>query len=151
MIVDIRPIPRCELIDVFGLLVVLKQRGGGDKSYKIARECPSDFDLFGVVKAAALLGFVSTQAGQVIIEPPGEELLRSDANRRKRLVREQLERNALFACLVRYLSKEKTRSCRKLTVLKHLECLLPNEEPGRLFSTIVAWGRFGQLFGYKQR
>jgi hypothetical protein len=35
-------------------------------------------------------------------------------------------------------------------VLEHLAMLLPNEDPEGLFSTIVNWGRFAELFGYNQ-
>jgi hypothetical protein len=38
----------------------------------------------------------------------------------------------------------------KEMVLEHLLMLLPNEDPERLFNTIVSWGRFAELFGYNK-
>jgi hypothetical protein len=35
-------------------------------------------------------------------------------------------------------------------VLEHLAMLLPNESHEKVFSTIVNWGRFAELFGYNK-
>ncbi len=151
MLAGINPIPDCHLSLVFGLLEILEDRSGREDGYKIARDFQFRFDeLLKVMKSAEILGFVSTPAGDVVLEPLGKRLLESDVNQRKLLVREQLKQHGLFGYLVRLLRGQEDRSLQKEVILEHLAMLLPNEPPERLFSTIVNWGRFAELFGYNK-
>jgi NitT/TauT family transport system ATP-binding protein len=148
---DINPIPDCQMTWVFGLLETLEDRGGRDDGYKIARDLQFKFsDLLKVMKAAEILGFVSTPNGDVVLEPFGKQFIESDINARKLIVREQLKKHGLFAYLVRLLRGQEDRTLTKETVLEHLAMLLPNEKPEKVFSTIVNWGRFAELFGYNK-
>jgi NitT/TauT family transport system ATP-binding protein len=147
----INPIPDCQLTSVFGLLELLKDRGGREDGYKIARDLQFNFsDLLKVMKAAEILGFVSTPDGDVVIEPLGQKCIESDVNQRKLIVRERLKQLGLFAYFMRLLHGQEDRSLNKELVLEHLAMLLPNEPPEKLFSTIVDWGRFAELFGYNK-
>jgi NitT/TauT family transport system ATP-binding protein len=147
----INPIPDCQLTWVFGLLEMLEDRGGREDGYKIAREIQFKFsDLLKVMKTAEILGFVSTPSGDIVLEPLGRQLLESDMNQRKLLVREQLKKHGLFAYLMRLLRGQEDRSLTKEVILEHLAMLLPNESPEKMFHTIVNWGRFAELFGYNK-
>jgi NitT/TauT family transport system ATP-binding protein len=147
----INPIPDCQLTWVFGLLETLEDRGGRDDGYKIARDLQFKFsDLLKVMKTAEILGFVSTPAGDVVLEALGKQFLESDMNGRKLIIREQLKQHGLFAYFVRLLRGQEDRSLTKEVVLEHLAMLLPNERPEKMFSTIVNWGRFAELFGYNK-
>src|SRR6185312_2124574 len=140
--VGINPIPECSLTWVFGLLETLEDRGGRDDGYKIARDLQFKFaDLLKVMKTAEILGFVSTPAGDVVLEELGKQFLAGDVNQRKLLVREQLKKHSLFAYLMRLLRGQDDQSLQKEVVLEHLAMLLPNESPEKMFSTIVNWGR----------
>ena len=71
---------------------MLEDRGGREDGYKIARDLSFKFsDLLKVMKAAEILGLVSTPAGDVVLEPLGREFLAADMNTRKRIIREQLQ------------------------------------------------------------
>ena len=147
----INPIPDCQLTWVFGLLELLEDRGGREDGYKITRDLQFKFsDLLKVMKTAEILGFVSTPDGDVVIEPLGKKCLESDVNQRKLIVREQLKTIGLFAYFMRLLHGQEDRSLQKELVLEHLAMLLPNEPPDKVFSTIVNWGRFAELFGYNK-
>ena len=107
----INPIPDCQLTWVFGLLETLEDRGGRDDGYKIARDLQFKFsDLLKVMKTAEILGFVSTPDGDVVLEPLGKQLLESDMNGRKLIIREQLKKHGLFAYFVRLLRAQEDRS-----------------------------------------
>lgn len=148
---NIIPIPDCQLTWVFGLLELLEDRGGREDGYKIARDLQFKFgDLLKVMKAAEILGLVSTPAGDVVLEPLGKQFLDSDVNQRKLLIRDQLKKHPLFSYLVRLLRGQEDRSLAKEVVLEHLAMLLPSEPPQRMFQTIVNWGRFAELFGYNK-
>lgn len=151
MPVNIIPIPDCQLTWVFGLLELLEDRGGREDGYKIARDLQFKFgDLLKVMKAAEILGLVSTPAGDVVLDTLGKQFLDSDVNQRKLLIREQLKKHPLFSYLVRLLRGQEDRSLAKEVVLEHLAMLLPSEPPMRMFQTIVNWGRFAELFGYNK-
>src|ERR1700730_3366787 len=137
----VNPIPDCQMTWVFGLLETLEDRGGRDDGYKIARDLQFNFsDLLKVMKPAEILGFVSTPAGDVVLEPLGKQVIDNDMNQRKLIVREQLKKHGLFAHLVRVLRAQEDRSLSKEVVLEHLAMLLPNESPLKEFSTVVNWG-----------
>src|SRR5262249_32254072 len=107
-------------------------------------------DLLKVMKAAEILGLVTTPAGDVVLDPLGREYLAADVNTRKRIIREQLKKHSLFAYFIRLLRGQADRSLSKEVVLEHLAMLLPNERPERMFATLVGWGRFAELFGYNK-
>jgi NitT/TauT family transport system ATP-binding protein len=147
----IHPIPDCQLTWVFGLLETLEDRGGRDDGYRIARDLQFNFsDLLKVMKAAEILGFVSTPSGDVVLEALGKQFLELDVNQRKLMLREQLKKLSLFAYFIRLLRGQPDQSLPKEIVLEHFAMLLPNEPPQKLFSTIVNWGRYAELFGYNK-
>ena len=147
----INPIPNCQMTWVFGLLEMLEDRGGREDGYKIARDLQFKFtDLLKVMKTAEILGFVTTPAGDIVLEPLGKQFLEGDINQRKLIVREQLKKLGLFAYFVRLLRGQEDHSLQQELVLEHLAMLLPNESPEKVFSTIVNWGRFAELFGYNK-
>jgi NitT/TauT family transport system ATP-binding protein len=148
---SITPLPDCGLTLVFGLLELLEDRGGREDGYKIARDLNFKFgDLLKVMKAAEIFGFVSTPAGDVVLEPLGKQLLEAKINERKLIVREQLKKHGLFSYFVRLLHGQENKSLTKEVVLEHLAMLLPSEKPERQFQTMVNWGRFAELFGYNK-
>ena len=147
----VNPIPDCQMSWIFGLLETLEDRGGRDDGYKMARDLHFKFsDLLKVMKTAEILGFVTTPAGDVVLEPLGKQMIESDMNQRKLIVREQLKKHGLFAYLVRLLRGQEDRSLSKEVVLEHLAMLLPSEKPERQFATMVGWGRYAELFGYNK-
>jgi NitT/TauT family transport system ATP-binding protein len=147
----INPIPDCQLTWVFGLLETLEDRGGRDDGYRIARDLQFNFsDLLKVMKAAEILGLVSTPTGDVVLEPGGRKFLDLDVNQRKLMLREQLKKLSLFAYFIRLLRGQTDRSLPKEIVLEHLAMLLPNESPQKQFNTLVNWGRYAELFGYNK-
>ena len=148
---SITPLPDCGLTLVFGLLELLEDRGGREDGYKIARDLNFKFgDLLKVMKAAEILGFVSTPAGDVVLEPLGKQFLASHINDRKLMLREQLKKHGLFSYFIRLLHGQEDKSLSKEVVLEHLAMLLPSEKPERQFSTMVGWGRYAELFGYNK-
>ncbi len=147
----INPIPDCQLTWIVGLLETLEDRGGHDDGYRIARDLQFNFsDLLKVMKAAELFGFVSTPAGDVVLEAPGKAFLELDVNQRKLMLREVLKKLSLFAYFVRLLRGQEDHSLPKEVVLEHLAMLLPNESPQKQFNTMVNWGRYAELFGYNK-
>jgi NitT/TauT family transport system ATP-binding protein len=147
----IHPIPETQISRVLGLLEVLDDRSGREDGYKLARDLNFNFgELLKVMKAAEIMGFVSTPAGDIVLEAPGKQFLESDVNTRKRSLRQTLKQHGLFGYLVRLLAGQEDRSLSKEVILEHLAMLLPNEHPERQLSTIINWARYAELFGYNK-
>ena len=148
---NIAPLPDSGLTLVFGLLELLEDRGGREDGYKIARDLNFKFgDLLKVMKAAEILGLVSTPAGDAVLEPLGKQFLEAKINERKLIVRDQLKKHSLFSYFIRLLHGQENKSLTKEVVLEPLAMLLPSEKPERQFQTMVNWGRFAELFGYNK-
>jgi NitT/TauT family transport system ATP-binding protein len=147
----IYPIPDTNLPRVFGLLEVLDDRNGHEDGYRLARDLNYELgELLKVMKAAEILGLVDTPGGDIVLQPLGKKFLESDINERKLILRERLRDHGLFNYLIRLLKGQDDKSVDKELMLEHLAMLLPNEDPERLFSTVVNWGRFAELFGYNK-
>ena len=147
----IHPIPDTNLPQVFGLLEILDDRNGREDGYRLARDLNYDLGEFlKVMKAGEILGLIDTPGGDIVLQPAGKQFLESDINQRKIMLRERLREHGLFNYLIRLLKGHEDQSLDKETVMEHLVMLLPNEDSERLFSTIVNWGRFAELFGYNK-
>src|ERR1700719_2529630 len=118
---SITPLPDVALTSVFGLLELLDDRGGREDGYKIARDLNIKFgDLLKVMKAAEILGLVSTPASDVVLEPLGQQFLDAKVNERKIMLREQLKKHSLFSYFIRLLHGQENKSLTKEVVLEHL-------------------------------
>ena len=147
----IHPIPDAQLPWVFGLLEMLEDRGGREDGYKIARDLSFKFsDLLKVMKAAEILGLVSTPAGDVVLEPLGREFLAADMNARKRIIREQLRSIRCSAtscgcCAARKITRSPRKWCSNIS-----RCSCRTSGRNGCSPTMVGWGRFAELFGYNK-
>lgn len=151
MAAGINPIPDTQISRVFGLLEVLDDRGGREDGYKLARDLNFKFDdLLRVMKAAEIMGLVETPQGDIVLAELGRKFLDADINERKLIVRGQIRELGLFSYFVRILQSQEDKSLSREVVLEHIAMLLPNEKPDRIFSTIINWGRFAELFGYNK-
>ena len=68
---------------------------------------------------------------------------------RKRIWRDQLLQLRLFR-IVRDLMELRGGDVSKDEVVQEISTRLPMEDPEVTFGTIVAWGRFGELFDYHE-
>lgn len=101
-----------------------------------------------VVKAAELLAFVDTPRQNVIFTETGRKFLSGDINARKSLFKQQLQSLRLFEVVSSMLLRKDDLSLDQDIVLEQLAILLPNEDPEKLFETMVGWGRYGEYLGY---
>src|SRR5438045_7616136 len=97
-----------------------------------------------------MLDFLDTPREMVLLTDLGKRFLASDINGRKALFREQLLRLGLFRLLLQMLGSVEDRQVERDTVEEGfvLRLGVRADEAERLFDTVVAWGRFGELLGY---
>lgn len=146
---DIEPVPCVNLGEVFGLLEVLRDNGGQMPVFKL--DALTDYDFghtLAVVKAGEMLDFLDTPKNQVVLTPLGKQLLDAEMNARKIITNKQLQTLGAFRFVLQILSEAKEHRLSGEVVQEELVVRLPTEDVDQLFKTIVAWGRFAELFGY---
>jgi NitT/TauT family transport system ATP-binding protein len=100
------------------------------------------------VKAAELLGWVTTPGQNVLLTSEGRKFLAADVNARKQLLNAKLRSIFVFDLVLRMLKNCENHELEEEVVLSELAMLYPHEKPHRVLRTIIAWGRYAELFKY---
>lgn len=145
------PLPPISLNRVLGLCEVLDDRGGREDVSRLARELNYRLgDLLLAIRAAEMLGLVSTPGGDVVLEPLGKKVVDGGVNVKKAVLEERMKGLSLFRFFLDLLARAPGGELPRDTILEELAILLPNENPKSAFQTLVSWGRFGDVFGYSR-
>ncbi len=143
------PLPHVQVGEIFGLMEILRDRGGEMDMFKLDQMTDYDFGhTLAVVKAGEMLDFLDTPKNSVVLTGVGNRFLDADINGRKALFREQISRLGTFQFVQRVLEEAKERQLPKDIVQEELVVRLPLQDMDAMFDTIVVWGRFAELFGY---
>jgi len=146
---EVYPIPKALISHILGFLEVLDDRGGKEDIYKLANDLKVELgEILNLIKAAEIFGFVDTPGGDVVLLEAGKHLIEADVNAKKNMMKTILKSLPLFNYFVHYLEGKEGKRTDKREVLKTLKRLLPNENPVKVFQTLVDWGRYAELFGY---
>ena len=144
----VQPIPAVSLSSVIGLLEVLENEGGLEL-FELTRQVDIELtQLLLVVKAAELLGWVTTPGGRVEMTADGRKFLAADITTRKQLLNARLRNLFVFDLVVQALKQSSNGEIDEEAVLTQLALNFPRERPQRLLRTIVAWARYAELFNY---
>lgn len=101
-----------------------------------------------IVKAAELMGFVNTPHHRVILTKLGQLVANGDVNERKDLICRQLHSLKLVKLLVEQLENQPDTSLPYEEVLEWLHSISPALNPQSSLDTLIAWGRYGEIFRY---
>jgi NitT/TauT family transport system ATP-binding protein len=135
---------------VAGLLELLVDKGGRDDIYRLADDLAFEIDdLFPIVEAAQLLGFLKIEEGDVSITEKGAEFANSEILRQKELFRDAaLENVLLLRQIRRALDSKSDHTVPEDFFLDMLDEQFSDEESQRQIETAVTWGRYGELFDF---
>lgn len=143
------PLPATGISEILGLLKVLEDRGYRADVYRLAQELKMDTSaILLILQGAELLGLVQTPGGDVVLVPLGKRVVDADVNTKKSILKEQMEKLPLFRFFIDFLSNHPEKSVEKSVILEELAILLPSEDPESLYSTLLKWGRYGEIFGF---
>lgn len=133
-----------------GLLEFLIDKGGKDDIYRLADDLGFEIDdLFPIVDAAQLLGFLTVEEGDAAITPAGEDYANSEILRQKELFRDAaVEHVLLLRQIRRALEAKSDHSVPEEFFLDMLDEQFSEEECQRQMDTAIAWGRYAELFDY---
>ncbi|HQL49018.1 MAG TPA: nitrate/sulfonate/bicarbonate ABC transporter ATP-binding protein [Holophaga sp.] len=146
----IEPLPHVASTDILGLLEFLEEQGGSCDLFQVAAQTQTPFEtVLTTVRGAEMLDFVDTPKRHVTFTAIGLRFMAADMDKRKDIWRAQLLQLRLFR-VVREMIQLKEGELPKEELLHELAARLPMEDPERTFETVVAWGRFGELFAYRE-
>jgi len=136
------------LVTTVGLLEVLENEGAMEL-FELTQHVDMELtQLLLVVKAAELLGWVTTPGQRIEMMAAGREFLAADINRRKHLLNSSLREIFVFNMVIQMLKQSERGEVDEETVLSQLVMQFPHERPHRIFRTIVAWARYAELFKF---
>ncbi len=143
------PLPTVGMQEIFGLTEIVKDRGGKVDVFTLDQMTDYDFGrTLAVVKAGEMLDFLDTPKNWVLLTDVGREFLASDINGRKAIFNRQLRQLGTFQFLINILQEAKDSRLPADIVQEELVMRMPSEDAEQQFKTVVAWGRFAELFGY---
>ncbi len=146
----LEPLPSAHSGDILGLLEFLEGQGGTADLFQVAAQTRVPFErVLNSVKGAEMLDLVDTPRRLVVLAPLGERFVRANMDERKSIWREQLLQLRLFR-IVSDLMRLHHGEVSREEVVQEISTRLPMEDPELTFGTIVAWGRFGELFDYHE-
>jgi NitT/TauT family transport system ATP-binding protein len=135
---------------IAGLLELLIDKGGKDDIYRLADDLAFEIDdLFPIVEAAQLLGYLKIDEGDAAITPAGEEFGNSEILRQKELFRTAAVANVLLLRQIcRAIETKSDHSVPEEFFMDMLDEQFSEEECQRQMETAVAWGRYAELFDF---
>ena len=145
----IEPLPEAAPGEILGLLEYLDARGGADELFRIVADTHREFGrVITVVKAAEMIDLVDTPKRMVQLTVEGRRLLAADATQRRVLWRQHLLELRLFQQLDEVSRRQNNGRVPREFVYEMLALALPQENPERMFETLVEWAAEGDMFGY---
>jgi NitT/TauT family transport system ATP-binding protein len=135
---------------IAGLLELLLDKGGRDDIYRLADDLAFEIDdLFPIVEAAQLLGFLKVEEGDVSITPAGEEFANSEILRQKELFHDAaLEHVLLLRQIRRALETKSDHTTPEEFFLDMLDEQFSQDECQRQMETAITWGRYAEIFDF---
>jgi NitT/TauT family transport system ATP-binding protein len=144
----IQSIPTVSLSSTIGLLEVLENEGSLELFELTPHVDLKLTQLLLVVKAAEVLGWVTTPGGRVEMTAEGRQFLAADINMRKQRLHATLRGLFVFDLIVQALKRSPSGEVDEAVVLSELALTFPHEPPLRILRTVVAWARYAALFKY---
>lgn len=146
----IEPLPRAQSNDVLGLLEYLDTQGGTSDLFQVVANTHVPFEeVLSYVKSAEMMDFVDTPKRQVVLSPLGKRFINASMDERKDIWRAQLLELKLFRVVRDMITMHEGELTREDLILE-IQQRLPMENPEQTFDTLVTWGRFGELFAYRE-
>ncbi len=147
----VEPLPATGISKILGLCEIVDDHGGKEDVYRLASDLHMAFgELLLVIKGAEMLNLVETPGGDAVLTTLGKRVLEMSMNEKKALLKASMLKLRIFQHMVKLLEKAEDNEVPAEVILEELSVLLPQEEPRPLFTTLLNWGRYGEVFGYSR-
>ncbi|HLO68717.1 MAG TPA: nitrate/sulfonate/bicarbonate ABC transporter ATP-binding protein [Holophaga sp.] len=146
----VEPLPGAQNADMLGLLELLETLGGSCDLFQVVAHTHVQFEkVLTTVKGLEMLELVDTPKRSVQLTPLGRRFVQGGMDERKLIWRDQLMELKIFRVVQEMLELREGVLARE-ELIQEIASRLPMEDPEITFETIVAWGRFGELFAYRK-
>jgi NitT/TauT family transport system ATP-binding protein len=145
-----RMLPHARPGSIAGLVELLNDRGGKEDLYRVAEELSMDVDdLLPIVEAAALLGFVKSEHGDMEVSVSGKTFAEADISTRKTIFRDAaLAHIPLLQQMSNVLTSKSDHTMPLELFRDILEERFSDDDVQRQIDTALNWGRYGDIFTY---
>ena len=148
----VESIPNVPVESIMGLLEILKSTQEVINVFDLSARIGKEFgETIAIVKAAEMLDLVDTPKDDVLMTQVGWYFLAAPLPARKTLFRQAILKLRLFQIISARLDSAPNGRVTADEVIEELASLLPYDQPARLFETIIAWGRYAEIFDYHQQ
>jgi NitT/TauT family transport system ATP-binding protein len=135
---------------IAGLLELIIDLGGRTDIYRLADELAFEIDdLFPIVEAAQLLGFLKVEEGDAVITPEGHAYAQAEILQQKELFRKAaVDHVLLLRQISRAIRNKSDHSVPEDFFLDMLDEQFSDDECERQLETAINWGRYAELFDW---
>jgi NitT/TauT family transport system ATP-binding protein len=147
----IEPLPSTGISKILGMCEILDDKGGREDLFTLARDLHMPFsEVLLVIKAAEMLALIDTPGHEAQLTAFGKKLLAAPIHDKKAQLGEQMLKLNIFQHVVKLLTSADRRELPAELILEELALRLPHEQPRQMFTTLLNWGRYGDIFGYSR-
>lgn len=147
----IEPLPSTGISKILGMCEILDDKGGREDTFALARDLHMPFsEVLLVIKAAEMLALIDTPGHEAQLTAFGKKLLAAPIHEKKAQLGEQMLKLNVFQHVVKLLQSADRGELPAELILEELALRLPHEQPRQMFTTLLNWGRYGDIFGYSR-
>ena len=130
---------------------ILDDKGAREELFTLARDLHMPFsEVLLVIKAAEMLGLIDTPGHDAQLTAFGKKVLGAPIQQKKKMLGEQMMKLNVFQHVVKLLQAKPKGELPAELILEELALRLPHEQPRQMFTTLLNWGRYGDVFGYSR-
>ncbi len=145
----IEPLPSTGISKILGMCEILDDKGGREDLFTLARDLYMPFsEVLLVIKAAEMLALIDTPGHEAQLTAFGKKVLGAPIHEKKALLGAQMLKLNVFQHIVKLLKSNARGELPAELILEELALRLPHEQPRQMFTTLLNWGRYGDIFGY---
>ncbi|HEY1587054.1 MAG TPA: AAA-associated domain-containing protein [Polyangia bacterium] len=147
----IEPLPSTGISKILGMCEILDDKGGREDLFTLARDLHMPFsEVLLVIKAAEMLALIDTPGHEAQLTAFGKKLLAAPIHDKKAQLGAQMLKLNVFQHVVKLLTASERGELPAELILEELALRLPHEQPRQMFTTLLNWGRYGDIFGYSR-
>jgi NitT/TauT family transport system ATP-binding protein len=142
-------LPNVQITEMIGLLEAIDWEGGSADIFDLSQAIGKDFgQTLYMVKAAELLDLVDTPKQTVVLTESGKTFVDGDINTRKGMLHRLFSSLRIVQQISELLKQSDTLRLPVEVIEEKISEWLPNENPEKVVSVLISWGRFSEVFGY---
>lgn len=140
------PLPFASMGEILGLVSLCTTTP--QEIFSLAEDLNEEFSgMIEVVKAAEMLGLVTTPGDEVVLTPWGERFQAAAMPERKSMLRDRMKALPLFQKVTEAIRRTEDGLSAE-DMFSMLALWFPGKEPERLARFIVGWGRYSELLNF---